>query len=441
MDKKIAIIAVVAIVAITAVAVVVVLNPFGNGGSGGGDVTGDEVSWNGKPVEKTSNGLWVNKETGKIAGMKCEPYTFTDGIGKQYTFDHTFDAIAIADTVKGGPMMTMLALCGSDIDKYIVAWDKDKLTSDSMQDFAWLTKDMPKLASLPLLDANSPMTVVATNPGAYVHMMTAPESDLVAQKLKETLNVDTFYMYFQGEDPTTISNTIKMLGMMFGLTERANELAKLYVDKVTPLYQNAEKLIKANGGVRPQIYCECQGWQLDKFANSYNNETMWGAFIYNLGGQGVKTNWDADGMTALDSGGAFPVYNAAALLAHNAAIDAIAITCQPEGSGNIHTGYDETKEKIIAKLQEGFSQTEGPRNGLGNLNAWKDGDVMVVAHQLNRNLYDFVGVEAMAKLIWPEEYKNLDPQKDFFDFWHKYMPKELSIKGVWVLYYGDEVKS
>lgn len=64
--------------------------------------------------------------------------------------------------------------------------------------------------------------------------------------------------------------------------------------------------------------------------------------------------------------------------------------------------------------------------GFEELKAAKEGNLHGVYHQFYDSPYNVFALEAFAKWLHPEEFDDLDPEKDFADFHHNWLPFEYS---------------
>ena len=422
-DKKLlVIVAAVAVIAVAGVGIYMITQSDSNNNTS----TSETTSYTGKAVEKDANGLWVYKDTGKVAPMKCDPYTFKDCSGKSYTFDHTFGPDAAIYSAYGGPLMTMMALFGDNVTKYLSAIDKESLETSG---YAWFLEKMPELKELPAIDGTSATPIIASKAEVFIHAWESHDSISTMVGQLETAGIPTFYLDFQSEDPEKIYTSIMVIGYIYGVSEKAKEIAELYKSKTSTIYSKAESLIAANGGVRPIIYGENGGFKFDQMMNSYGNTVQWGGIVYNIGGQALP---DQDG----NDPGKYPTYTQTHILANKDKIVGMIAACNG-ASARIPTGDGVTKAETLAALEKTFTQTSGIRAGYDEIKAYKDGNVIAVCHSLARNLCDFASVEAIAKIVWPDEYGDLDPEKDLKDFWNKYMPSKLKLEGSWYTYINE----
>jgi iron complex transport system substrate-binding protein len=65
------------------------------------------------------------------------------------------------------------------------------------------------------------------------------------------------------------------------------------------------------------------------------------------------------------------------------------------------------------------------------LDAVKNNRVYGISHVLSRDIWDFVGNQYFAKLFYPEEFNDLDPEENLKAFYKEFMPVDYS--GVWMI--------
>ena len=68
-----------------------------------------------------------------------------------------------------------------------------------------------------------------------------------------------------------------------------------------------------------------------------------------------------------------------------------------------------------------------------NLKAVKNGEVYGVDHGSLRTMVDYTFLEYIAKILYPEEFKDLDPLKEMDDFYTKYLP-EVKYTGTFMIH-------
>jgi len=65
-----------------------------------------------------------------------------------------------------------------------------------------------------------------------------------------------------------------------------------------------------------------------------------------------------------------------------------------------------------------------------NLDALKECRVLTIHHQLARTIWDIIAIEFLAKKFYPQLFRNLDPVRDFIEFYRKFLSVDYS--GVWM---------
>ena len=80
-------------------------------------------------------------------------------------------------------------------------------------------------------------------------------------------------------------------------------------------------------------------------------------------------------------------------------------------------GYEATEDKVQARLKGLMKRT-----GLSLLKATKDKRVMALYHQFYNSPYSFVAVQAMAKALHPDRFKDVDPQATWQELHAKFLP-------------------
>ena len=210
----------------------------------------------------------------------------------------------------------------------------------------------------------------------------------------------------------------ELMGKLFGKEERAAEIIEWYKKHMNRVNEGVEKALKSND--RPNVYIECASKGKDELGNSYANNNMWGAMVYNVGGTSI-----AEGKVTKRG----PLEKEF-VLASNPDIILFTGSIWEGAEGYARMGFAATKEDSTARIKNILS-----RDGWENLNAVKNNRVYSVHHALGRELYDCASFEALAKFIWPDEFKDVDPEATLKEYYEKYLP--FTYGGLWFLHYGE----
>lgn len=205
----------------------------------------------------------------------------------------------------------------------------------------------------------------------------------------------------------------RAIGKVMGTEARGDELALLYEREYNGVMA---RIAKAGGATHKKVYVELGQAGADTVGNSYSG-TMWGKLLTSMGAVNV-----ADGKLP----GPWGPVNAEAVIADNPDLIFIAGSSWVNKPKAVKTGYEATPE-ITRKTLEPYAQ----RAGWANLKAVKTGEVHAIEHGLCRTLVDFVAMQYIAKRLYPDAFKDVDPAAALKAYHAKYLP--VAYAGTWML--------
>lgn len=374
--------------------------------------------------DNSDNKLEIGDD-GKVVAKSCDEYTITDAAGQTFTFDHTFGPAAITACTYGGAFFTLAALTGNNLPAYIAGMD---LAYSKGTTFGYFFDEMPDLNNVTDIYSKG------TNANAVISSGATVVIDLIANQVKneatgglkektDPLDIPILYLNYQSEDPQVIASGIRMIGALWGLN-KADDLAQFYTDRTQYIFDNAEKLIAANGGERPLVCAEYAG-SVSTVKTSWSKDVQWGALIYKIGGKNLVD--DGPNYPQLTLSGILAAKPETMLFSSNIAY----------GDDTIHIGYGFTEADTVKDVERLFNG----RDGYSDLPAWTADpkQTYVVNHMMNRNIFGFASVEFIAQMIWPDMYKNLTPAQDLKEFWEEWLP--FSYQGCWLVNVGAYMAS
>ena len=350
--------------------------------------------------------------------------TITDLVGETYTFDKPLESVIINWSGSGGPFMTMSALLGKDVWKYIAGMD-DGLPVNRMDMYEQYIKTVPELADIPIfggMDSEDFNLEAAMASGADAAIIPLGLRSAVQENIQpklEAAGIPVIYMDYHAETIENHSKSTELLGKLFGKEERAKELIDFYTSHVTVIYDKVEKILKTED--RPRVYIEVGSGSPEKYGNSYANDYMWGGICHNVGGYSIA----GDVLQAGTAGIVEPEF----VLSSNP--DKIIFTGSywPNAPESIRLGFQGNKastKKLVAAYLD--------RPGYNELNAVKNGEVYVIHHGVGREMYDCASIEAFAKYIFPEHFADLDPTATLREYYETFLPYEFD--GIWYMKYN-----
>ena len=209
-----------------------------------------------------------------------------------------------------------------------------------------------------------------------------------------------------------ISSTLA-IGKVMGTEQRSQELASLYEREYKSVLA---RIAKAGGASNKKVYVELGQAGPETIGNSYSG-TMWGKLFTTLGAVNI-----ADGKLT----GPWGPLNAEAVIAENPDLIFIAGSSWVNKPKAVKTGYDATPE-ITRKSLDTYAQ----RAGWSGMKAIKKGEMHAIEHGLCRTLFDFVAMQYIAKRLYPDAFKDVDPDASFRAYHAKYLP--VAYSGTWML--------
>jgi ABC-type Fe3+-hydroxamate transport system substrate-binding protein len=204
----------------------------------------------------------------------------------------------------------------------------------------------------------------------------------------------------------------RVIGRVMGTEPRAEALAALYERE----YKDVLARIAKAGGAKKKVYIELGQAGPETVGNSYSG-TMWGKLLNILGADNM-----ADGKLT----GPWGPLNAEAVLAENPDLIFMAGSSWVSRPKAVKTGYEATPEQTRQSLAP-YAQ----RAGWANLKAVKNGELHAIEHGLCRTLFDFVAMQYIAKRLYPEAFRDVDPDASFRAYHEKYLP--VAYSGTWML--------
>lgn len=207
-----------------------------------------------------------------------------------------------------------------------------------------------------------------------------------------------------------------IFGEVTGQPKRAREIADFYAGA---LKQVAER-VAAAGKPKPKVYVEFGNKGPAEYSFTYG-KNMWGAMSTAAGGDNIAApfvEW-------------WGPINPEQVLASKP--DAIFIS-----------GRENNKSATALAMGQSVSETAAhdtlkafaTRKGWGDLPAIRNGQLFGVYQGASRTLSDFAMVQFIAKQLYPEQFKDVDPLANYLAFYKSYLP--VTPKGTFMIGLRDK---
>ena len=196
----------------------------------------------------------------------------------------------------------------------------------------------------------------------------------------------------------------KLLGAITGRQQKADKLAADY----KRIVDNIQARVKKANLPKPKVYIECGNKGPAEHSVTFG-KSMWGAMINQVGGNNISAPFVEF----------YSPVNPEKVLA--AKPDVIIITGREtelkKNPSAMVMGWGISKAEAEQRLA-GFAK----RPGWANLPAVKNNRLYGAYHANSRTLSDGASVQFVAKAVYPELFKDLNPEKTYMDFYRQNLP-------------------
>jgi iron complex transport system substrate-binding protein len=348
-----------------------------------------------------------------FAGQAFADITVTDVKGRTVTVPDVPERVVL-----GFYYEDYLAIAGPDALDKVVALSLSTWKDWRPNQFALYEKALPKLSSIPDVGNTEDNTfsiekVVAGKPDLLI--LAAWSYDALGEGVKqiEAAGIPIVVLDYNAQTVEKHVASTLALGKLMGTQDRAEQLAKDYEAAMADI----DARIKAAGPTEKKVYVELAQKGAAETGNSYG-DTMWGALVEKLGGKNIAKgqvgNW----------GPLSPEY----VLAEKPDLIFLAGSEWVNRPQSVQVGFGAdpavTRERMKPYVE---------RAGWSELPAVKTGQVHAIYHGGARTLSDFVYAQYIAKQLYPDAFKDVDPAKNIADYYAKWLP--IKADGVFVLPY------
>ena len=209
--------------------------------------------------------------------------------------------------------------------------------------------------------------------------------------------------YNKEQLPLHLEST-RVLGEITGQEARAKEIAAWYEDVVKDVHSRVEK----SGQPKPKIYLEFGNKGPAEYGNSFGN-TMWGPLAEQAMGSNIAVGH---------------VEYAGPMNPEQVIVDKPEVvvisgreTELKKNEQALVMGINIAKDEALKRLN-GYKT----RQGWAELPAIKDGRLYGIYQGASRTLADAASIQYIAKALYPDAFKDVDPLATYLDFHKKYLP-------------------
>ncbi|MCW2254917.1 iron complex transport system substrate-binding protein [Providencia alcalifaciens] len=343
------------------------------------------------------------------AASLAEPITVTDIAGRTVTVNAPVSKVMLADS---RVLVALNILHPKTPLKGIVAWD-DALIKKAPDLSTAYSEKFPELKNIPVFP--NPYTTDFSLEKALVYQPDLLIFDIgLKSKLTESgtltllekTGVPVIFIDFRQYPLKNTAPSMELLGRVFGEEKQAQAFNQFYQQKLDMIRSRVATLTPEQ---RPSVFIERAAGATgeDYCCKTFGNGNF-GEFVDTAGGNNLGSQW----FTAVMGG----EISEEQLLHSNP--DYYLITSADwdktrKGSSSIPLGYTGEQQKVQERLDKLLE-----RSKLRPLDAFKNKQVLALYQQYYDTPFNIIAVEAIAKYLHPELFKDLNPQADS-DYLHK----------------------
>ncbi|OMH26607.1 ABC transporter substrate-binding protein [Motiliproteus sp. MSK22-1] len=205
----------------------------------------------------------------------------------------------------------------------------------------------------------------------------------------------------------------RVIGKVMGTERRAEAIATEYENTVKDVQDRVSNYLKYHKSRR--VYVELGTGGPNEYGKSYSN-SMWGNILNMAGADNIATG-KFQGSAQLT-----PEY----VLSKDPEVIFVSGAHWANYGDSALLGFGISPEEAQARYRPYLD-----RAGWKQLTAVKNGDVYGIYHSGTRTIYDHVFLQYLAKSIYPEAFKDVDPAESHKAFFDNYMPQKL--KGTFMI--------
>lgn len=209
----------------------------------------------------------------------------------------------------------------------------------------------------------------------------------------------------------------EILGKIIGKQERANRLIENYKTSIKTIADRVDQVTK-----KKKVYIELGNLGANQIGNTYGNY-LWGNLVKIAGGRNIAEN-------KVESYG--PLSPEYILISNPEAIFFAGANWTNDSGDRVLMGFNVKTQQVHERISQYLK-----RDGWGKISAVKNNEVYAVNHGGLRSIYDYVYVQYIAKSLYPDLFKDINPEENLKKFYKEYLP--IIPEGTFMIKYDENI--
>ena len=348
---------------------------------------------------------------------KTGPFEIVDSVGRTVKFERPAETAATV-AIQGGAFMTMCALFGDNVTDHLVAWDGGISSWTDWTEVFYSA--LPELENVKNVGAFKPdnldvEALLEIKPDVILCPIYYYNLEGMNDKIIPTLEqagIPVVVIDYRQDQLDAHLHCMEIIGTIFGMEERAQQLADFYKEQVDLVF-NKTDVLKANVEDPSVFYVEFAWKGADDQGLSYSNKSQWGNILTSIGATTLYADADTE----------YPEVDPEYILSSDP--DGIILLGGWWGNeGQMPCGFF-SSEEMVEEIMAQYCA----RPGWDQLSAVKNGQIYTLCNSLTHDIFSFCSFQQMAKIVYPDDFKDLDPNASLKAFFDEFMPVDYS--GLW----------
>lgn len=340
--------------------------------------------------------------------------TVEDVTGDTVTIERPIERVVLEGSSR---LVELAAVHGPGFEDKIVGWGSDLQEWDE-KTYEAFVKAKPSLKDIPEIGAMEKGTmsvekIIALNPDVvllrYFQIALRENTRAEIQKLKRA-GIPVVVIDFWKEPVAHTRKSLRILGTLFDREQRAEKVLDFYNSRLDRVRRRLTEIDQPE----PSVYLEVGFSGPDSYSGTFG-DAGWGILINRAGGKNI-----AEGIVD-----GFGPINAEYLISKNPDVIVLAGRSGFGQPGALRMGYDISESQVQKRLRPYID-----RPGWDQIKAVKSNRVYGLYHGFLLSMYNFVGIESLARILYPEQFQDVSPRQGIKEFHRRFLPIEYD--GTWI---------